>query len=48
VLDEIFGEDNFCLSDRFSDNDRLRYKTIATLGDFILWYARDKQHVRVK
>ncbi len=47
VLDEIFGEDNFVSQIVFQTTTGFDTKTIATLGDFILWYARDKQHVRV-
>lgn len=45
VLDEIFGHENFISQIVFQTTTGFDTKTIATLGDFILWYARDKSQV---
>ena len=46
VLDEVFGEDNFVSQIMFQTTQGFETSTIATLGDFLLWYARDKSQVR--
>jgi adenine-specific DNA-methyltransferase len=46
VLDNIFGSENFVAQIVFQTTTGFDTKTIATLGDFILWYARDKSQVR--
>jgi len=47
VLDEVFGEENFVSQIVFQTTQGFATNTIATLGDFLLWYARDKSQVRV-
>ena len=47
LLDEIFGDDNFVAQIVFQTTTGFETKTIATLGDFVLWYARDKGQVHV-
>ncbi len=47
LLDEVFGEENFVSQIVFQTTQGFETKTIATLGDFILWYARDKTTVKV-
>lgn len=47
VMDEVFGEDNFVSQIMFQTTQGFATSTIATLGDFLLWYARDKSQVRV-
>ena len=46
VLDEVFGEENFVSQIVFQTTQGFETRTIATLGDFVLWYARDKSQVR--
>jgi adenine-specific DNA-methyltransferase len=46
VMDEVFGEDNFVSQIMFQTTQGFETSTIATLGDFLLWYARDKSQVR--
>jgi adenine-specific DNA-methyltransferase len=46
VLDEVFGEENFVSQIVFQTTQGFETSTIATLGDFLLWYARDKSQVR--
>lgn len=48
VMDEVFGEDNFVSQIMFQTTQGFETRTIATLGDFLLWYARDKTQVRVR
>lgn len=42
VMDEIFGAENFVSLINFQTTSGFETKTIATLGDYLLWYARDK------
>jgi adenine-specific DNA-methyltransferase len=46
VLDEVFRPENFVSQLFFQTTSGFKTSTIATLGDFILWYARDKQTVK--
>lgn len=47
VMDEVFGEENFVSQISFQSTTGFETSTIATLGDFLLWYARDKTRVKV-
>ena len=47
VMDDIFGADNFVSQISFQTTSGFETKTIATLGDFLLWYARDKDRLFV-
>ena len=47
VMDEIFGDENFISQIVFQTTQGFETSTIATLGDFLLWYARDKDRVKV-
>ncbi|MBL8024694.1 MAG: site-specific DNA-methyltransferase [Elusimicrobia bacterium] len=47
VMDEVFGEENFVSQISFQTTSGFETKTIATLGDFLLWYAKDKKQVKV-
>jgi adenine-specific DNA-methyltransferase len=47
VMDEVFGEENFVSQIVFQTTQGFETSTIATLGDFLLWYARDKDRVKV-
>jgi adenine-specific DNA-methyltransferase len=46
-MDEVFGEENFVSQIVFQTTQGFETATIATLGDFLLWYARDKSQVKV-
>ena len=48
VMDEVFGKENFVSQITFQTTSGFDTATIATLGDFLLWYARDKTLVKVK
>jgi adenine-specific DNA-methyltransferase len=47
VLDEVFGDENFISQIVFQTTTGFETRTLATLGDFLLWYARDKSRVKV-
>lgn len=46
LLDEIFGHENFVSQITFRTTTGFETSTIATLGDFLLWYARDIGRLR--
>ena len=41
VLDEVFGPECFVSQISFQTTSGFQTKTLATLGDYLLWYARD-------
>lgn len=47
VMDEIFGPENFVSQITFQTTSGFKTTTLATLGDFLLWYAKDKSMVKV-
>ena len=47
LTDEVFGTDNFVSLISFQTTSGFATKTLATLGDFLLWYARDKAKLKV-
>jgi len=47
LMDEVFGEENFISQIVFQTTHGFETKTIATLGDFLLWYARDESRLKV-
>ena len=48
LMDEAFGSENFVSLISFQTTSGFNTKTIATLGDFLLWYAKDKDRVKVR
>jgi adenine-specific DNA-methyltransferase len=48
ILDEVFRSENFVSLITFQTTSGFQTKTIATLGDFLLWYAKDKKSVKVR
>ena len=48
VLDEVFGPECFVSQISFQTTSGFRTKTLATLGDFLLWYARDPERLKVR
>ncbi len=51
VLDEVFGSENFCSLITFQktaavSSPEARTNVIGTLGDYLLWYARDLPHAK--
>ncbi len=47
IMDEVFGTENFVSLISFQTTSGFATKTLATLGDFLLWYARDKATLKV-
>lgn len=47
VLDEIFGPENFVSMIFFQTTSGFETKTISALGDYLLWYANDKQNLKI-
>ena len=48
VLDEVFGAECFVSQISFQTTSGFQTKTLATLGDFLLWYARDPERLKVR
>lgn len=47
VMDEVFAADNFISIIFFQTTSGFETKTIAALGDYLLWYAKDIKSVKV-
>ncbi len=47
VLDEVFGNNNFVSLITFKTPSGFETSTISTVGDFLLWYAKDKARLTV-
>ena len=48
VMDDVFGPTNFVSQISFQTTSGFNTKTIATLGDYLLWYAREKDELKVR
>jgi len=48
LMDEIFKTENFIAIISFQTTSGFATNTIATLGDFLIWYAKDKKQIKVK
>jgi adenine-specific DNA-methyltransferase len=48
VMDEVFGAENFVSQIAFQTTSGFKTKTIARLGDYLLWYARNIEQVKVR
>ena len=48
VLDEVFGAECFVSQISFQTTSGFQTRTLATLGDFLLWYARDPERMKVR
>ena len=48
LLDEVFGATNLVAQIAFSKTSSATAETIATVNDFILWYARNKESVKFR
>ncbi len=48
VLDEVFDAKNFVSLITFQTTSGFKTSTIATLGDHLLWYAKDLQRLKVR
>ena len=48
VMDEVFGAECFVSQISFQTTSGFQTNTLATLGDFLLWYARDPERLKVR
>ena len=48
VMDEVFGPECFVSQISFQTTSGFQTRTLATLGDFLLWYARDPDRLKVR
>lgn len=48
VMDEVFGDSNFCSQISFVKTSGMSATLISNVADFILWYAKDKSHVKYR
>ena len=48
VMDEVFGAECFISQISFQTTSGFPTRTLATLGDFLLWYARDPERLKVR
>ena len=48
VMDEIFGEDNFCNLIAFTKTSGATSTLLPTVSDYLIWYARKKDRVKYK
>jgi adenine-specific DNA-methyltransferase len=47
-MDEVFGAENFISIVTFQTTTGFETNTLPTLGDFLLWYARDPKRLKVR
>jgi len=48
LMDEIFGSENFCSVISFQKTTGATSTLIASAGDYLLWYANSKEHVKFR
>ncbi len=48
LLDEVFGDDNFASQILFRKTGGLRSEGLASVGDYLLWYAKDINQVKFR
>ena len=48
VMDEVFGAECFVSQISFQTTSGFQTRTLATLGDFLLWYTRDPERLKVR
>jgi len=48
LLDEIFGTDNFCELIGFKKTPGLASGTLASVNDYLIWYAREKPELKFR
>jgi len=48
MLDEVFGFSNFISQISFAKTSGSADKYLATIGDFLLWYAKDKEQLKYR
>jgi adenine-specific DNA-methyltransferase len=48
VMDEVFGEENHISQILFKKTGGLTTNFLASVGDYILWYSKDKSHCKFR
>lgn len=48
LMDEIFGSDNFISLISFTSTSGFPGGTLSRAGDYIVWYAKDKNHIKYR
>jgi adenine-specific DNA-methyltransferase len=48
LMDEVFGVDNFCGIISFAKSSGTTSELLPAPNDFLVWYGRDRQHVKYK
>jgi adenine-specific DNA-methyltransferase len=48
VMDEVFGDENFCSMIAFTKTSGLSRDIISRTNDFLLWFAKDKPSLKVR
>ena len=48
VVDEVFDASNFCAVIHFKSTTGQTSEVLSQVGDYILWYAKDKQKVKYR
>lgn len=48
LMDEIFGSDNFCAVIPFATSTGLGSTLLKSVGDFILWYGKQREQVKYR
>lgn len=48
LMDEVFGDDNFCSIISFSKTAGASTNLLASVYDFIIWYAKDRQQAKYR
>ncbi|HYZ77276.1 MAG TPA: site-specific DNA-methyltransferase [Gaiellaceae bacterium] len=46
LMDEVFGEENFCSIISFQKTASLGAQTLSGVADYLLWYARDRRRLK--
>ena len=48
LMDEVFGSENFISLISFQTTSGFNTTTLASLGDYLLWYGKDKKQTKVR
>ncbi len=48
IMDEVFGSENFCKIISFRTTAGDTSNILPTMGDFIIWYAKDKSKIKYR
>lgn len=48
IMDEVFGKENFISMIYFATTSGFSSKTISRVGDYLIWYAKDKENMKYR